>query len=437
MAFHVDEFTPGYISGWSQTDNGPTRIKMLVNGAAIAVTTANRYRADLANAGLGSGHLGYSFSVKRPGLAPGDEVVLIDATRNTTLWSGTMGLSAPRGLACAYDLIDSIEPFHRPFWRSGLVESGGILSVGGELFVPDTSPVPTLCDVYNGPCETTISEVPTLFDSQFWFLNGKAYSARIVVRRDDARRIFVLKEAEDRQLPCDLNFCAVPSSSDFYNFQFPGADRASRVAGGDNTVERFICGGLTAALQLCKITDGIGLLPNTPTVLDWGCGAARVLQFLAGERPGWVFHGADIDVVNIDWCKSHLSRIAEFSHIPLHPPTKYPSEYFDMIYGLSVVTHLEEGTRDSWIRELARIIRPGGICILTYMSPFHLSQGGFSAAKYPMYEDLAGRGISDTLHDFALGTQLSDYYRATFCTFSVTTQVVLDSSRKAQGFGEV
>jgi hypothetical protein len=78
MAFRVDEFTPGYVNGWSQADNGPTRIKMLVNGAAIAETTANRYRVDLANAGLGSGHLAYSFFVKRPGLVPGDKVALID-----------------------------------------------------------------------------------------------------------------------------------------------------------------------------------------------------------------------------------------------------------------------------------------------------------------------------------------------------------------------
>jgi SAM-dependent methyltransferase len=426
MAFHVDEFVPGHISGWSQTEDGPTRVKLLVNGVLKAETIADGYRADLADAGFGSGHLGFAFSMRRPGLMPGDKVELIDAASQSALWSGVMSLEAPRGLSCAYDLIDSIEPLDRPFWRSGLAESGDNLAIGGQLFVPDKSRVPTLYDLNEGSSEVTIEKASTHAASQYWFLDGESYSARAVIRRDDTRHIFVLRAHEDERLPRDLNFCAVPSSTDFDRFQFPGADRASRVAGGDNTIERFASGGLTAALQLCKITDSIDRLSRTATVLDWGCGAGRVLQFLARERPAWVFDGADIDAVNIDWCKDHLSRIASFAHIPLHPPTNYESGHFDLIYGLSVITHLEEATRDAWIDELARISKPGGICILTYMSPFHLSQGGFWAAKYQLYEDLATRGISDSLHDFALGEQLSDYYRATFCTLSNLKHAVAD-----------
>ena len=107
------------------------------------------------------------------------------------------------------------------------------------------------------------------------------------------------------------------------------------------------------------------------------------------ERPGWDIHGADIDAVNIDWCKANISDLATFQRIPLYPPTGYPDESFDLIYGLSVITHLKEVTRDAWIKELARVIKKGGTCVLTYHSAFHLLQHGISPWAVPLCAELA------------------------------------------------
>ena len=47
------------------------------------------------------------------------------------------------------------------------------------------------------------------------------------------------------------------------------------------------------------------------------------------------------------------------------PPLPYPDEYFDVVYCLSVFTHLNESMQDLWIEELSRILKPGGVLLLT------------------------------------------------------------------------
>jgi SAM-dependent methyltransferase len=47
------------------------------------------------------------------------------------------------------------------------------------------------------------------------------------------------------------------------------------------------------------------------------------------------------------------------------PPLPYSGGYFDVVYCLSVFTHLSESMQDLWIGELRRILKPGGVLVLT------------------------------------------------------------------------
>ena len=47
------------------------------------------------------------------------------------------------------------------------------------------------------------------------------------------------------------------------------------------------------------------------------------------------------------------------------PRCLIPTEYFDAVYCLSVFTHLNESMQDLWIQELNRILKPGGVLLLT------------------------------------------------------------------------
>jgi len=50
------------------------------------------------------------------------------------------------------------------------------------------------------------------------------------------------------------------------------------------------------------------------------------------------------------------------------PPLPYPAAHFDVIYCLSVFTHLDERMQDAWLAELDRILEPGGVLLLTVYS---------------------------------------------------------------------
>jgi SAM-dependent methyltransferase len=98
-------------------------------------------------------------------------------------------------------------------------------------------------------------------------------------------------------------------------------------------------------------------------ILDWGCGCARVAKFVAELAPRKLT-GADVDPDNIQWCKENIAA-AEFAHIDLNPPAAFASESFDLVYGVSVFSHLSETDQDRWLLELQRITKPGAAVLMS------------------------------------------------------------------------
>jgi len=419
MEFHVDQLNAAYISGWARDGSAPIALMLIVNGSVVAQVVANEYRHDLLQAGYVSGHLGYSFKLRRPCLATGDMVEIKNVATGDILYKSSLDPAKTSGINVAYDLLGEIT-FAGPFWRPLLIDDGGgKVSLRGELFLPPGNTTePALYEDGSGLVQAIIKPASQEIAGRYWWLDGRVMEARYDAILSECRVRLRPTEESNADASAVLNFGVVPSQTDFANFKFAGAERARRVAGGDDSLVRFAGSGLTATLQILSIAGSSPNLTDTARVLDWGCGAARVLQFLKVERPGWDIHGADIDAVNIDWCKANISDLATFQRIPLYPPTGYPDESFDLIYGLSVITHLKEVTRDAWIKELARVIKKGGTCVLTYHSAFHLLQHGISPWAVPLCAELAVRGISDSHPDPALGADLSVYYKATFNTFA-------------------
>jgi SAM-dependent methyltransferase len=417
MQFHLDQITSGFIAGWCVNGDQPVHLALLVNGRQIAATTANRYRKDLEDAGIGSGKHAYVFHLRRPGLLDGDEIEIRDAHSEASLHQLQLSSTDRRGLEAAYDFIDSTERFAGPYWRPVLIDiPGGKVSLQGELFVPPgAGSQPDLyCDgeVVSAEIEAAIAEKR----DRYWFLDGSVLHAKFVTTIGPKRRLVYASNQDSPAQGNDLAFGVIPSKSDMDMFKFAGSDRARRVAGGDDTLVRFASGGLTAATQLLHLIDLIPKFPQSAKVLDWGCGAARVLQFLRADRPYWTFSGVDIDEVNISWCLENIPDAAAFQQIPLMPPMPYDDSLFDLVYGLSVITHLEEPTRNAWLSELARVTKAGGVCVLSFMSPFHVLQTGINEWSLPLIDELAVRGIADHLTDSALGSDLSSYYKATYNT---------------------
>jgi SAM-dependent methyltransferase len=147
-------------------------------------------------------------------------------------------------------------------------------------------------------------------------------------------------------------------------------------------------------------------------VLDWGCGCARVSRYFL-PLPGCQLTGVDVDPDNVGWCRANLPA-GTWDVVPLRPPTRLPDAAFDLAFGVSVFTHLKEPDQFAWLAELRRVLRPGGLALMTFHGDASVVWSGLAAERYTA---LRRHGIGDQanpLYDADLGE--ADYYRDVFHT---------------------
>ena len=147
-------------------------------------------------------------------------------------------------------------------------------------------------------------------------------------------------------------------------------------------------------------------LTRDSRVLDFGCGCGRVLRHFAPQCPALI-NGVDIDMEGIAWCSANLGMAATFSQTQEWPPLPFGAGSFDLIYSISVFTHLPEKMQDAWLAELRRVAKPGALLLLTVHAP-NMIPGGNAEAEKQMTE----HGFLHILNDITDG--LPDFYRTAF-----------------------
>jgi 2-polyprenyl-3-methyl-5-hydroxy-6-metoxy-1,4-benzoquinol methylase len=98
-------------------------------------------------------------------------------------------------------------------------------------------------------------------------------------------------------------------------------------------------------------------------VLDFACGPGRVIRDFHAMVPSARLTGSDIDAEAIGWANSHLGDIAKFRTNGCTPPTGFEEAMFDIVYCISLFTHLDESSQYAWLAELSRLLRPGGVLL--------------------------------------------------------------------------
>ncbi len=100
--------------------------------------------------------------------------------------------------------------------------------------------------------------------------------------------------------------------------------------------------------------------------LDFGCGIGRTLRHFFPLAEGREIWGVDLREEEIDWCRQNLSPPFHFATTTPHPRLPFEDGYFDLIYAMSVFTHINERT-DSWLMELHRVLGEKGRLYVTIL----------------------------------------------------------------------
>jgi SAM-dependent methyltransferase len=117
-------------------------------------------------------------------------------------------------------------------------------------------------------------------------------------------------------------------------------------------------------------------------VLDVGCGTGRMARPLTRYLKGGSYDGLEIVAPSVRWCRKAYRRYTgfRFHHADLlnkeyNPAGAVrPSEYcfpfantsFDFVLLTSVFTHMLRRDVENYLSEIARILKPGGRCLITF-----------------------------------------------------------------------
>jgi SAM-dependent methyltransferase len=145
----------------------------------------------------------------------------------------------------------------------------------------------------------------------------------------------------------------------------------SRMRGtSSNTIRHYYESGLTTTLPIITAACIEGLDLRAPAeVLDFGCGVGRQLLHFHRNYPALSLHACDVNDRSIDFVRGAYPTVQSYTSA-FSPPLKYPDCKFDLIYSVSIFSHLNVRDHALWLQELGRITRPGGLCCLTILGAY-------------------------------------------------------------------
>src|ERR1700682_4731220 len=144
---------------------------------------------------------------------------------------------------------------------------------------------------------------------------------------------------------------------------FPIPPKALWLGYGPDAVS-YLSGGRENVLAMVTILKEGGLSVESATrILEFGCAAGRMLRHWPEFTKAQLW-GVDISAEQIQWCVENLTPAMHFATTTTVPHLPFEDRFFDLVYCGSVFTHIED-LQQSWLLELARILRPSGMLYVT------------------------------------------------------------------------
>lgn len=454
MIGNLDGIDNDYIAGWALDEADPSRrvpVEAFYNGRLLTTAVAAFHRPDLRKAGVGDGSNG--FYIPMPALDSPEEaeVSVVAAETGEPIGKPRTVQRQPKrsrtGILAAEMLRMHTLPLHRmhgvTFDGEHLVVTGMHLPPGGNPFALRVSSTPGTVFEFTCP-----DYVPTV-GAEYWYWPDASWSGfRIVIdlpasTGQGPHFEFCFDSGLDDPAATALgrNRIHVPKKLGAYQ-RFPHGDQLTRVQTFDS-IRDVALGGYTHHRMLAQIAEHYGVDLAGASVLDWGCGHGRMIRHFAQQGTVKESWGVDIDRENVAWLSENFPGV-KAATVPLLPPTDLPSQHFDLVYGISVMTHLTREVQEKWLDELKRITKPGGLVVLTFAGSTNVAY----ASRYldPQWlRNWQETGYDDSSVSYDLLDKIEDpgYYRNTKQSDEVTRNLwgahldVVDTHACAFGYQDV
>jgi SAM-dependent methyltransferase len=135
---------------------------------------------------------------------------------------------------------------------------------------------------------------------------------------------------------------------------------------GTDVTARYRSDGLAMKELLVGLLEKQEPAGERARVLDFGCGVGKVSRHFAADVDRFELFGCDVDGPSIDWLATNHSTYGSFVRVEETPGLPYPDGHFQLIYAVSVFTHLTD-LWAGWLLELHRVLAPGGLLVATIL----------------------------------------------------------------------
>jgi SAM-dependent methyltransferase len=127
----------------------------------------------------------------------------------------------------------------------------------------------------------------------------------------------------------------------------------------------FLASGRAQTGYLRELLAEVGQpLDQMDAILEFGCGCGRMTRWWAADSARLDINACDYNSELVGWCQENLPFVRATTN-DLRPPLPYPDDSFDFVYAFSVFTHLSVELAHSWLAEIRRISKPGGLIWFT------------------------------------------------------------------------
>jgi SAM-dependent methyltransferase len=176
---------------------------------------------------------------------------------------------------------------------------------------------------------------------------------------------------------------------------YPVPPNSSMRKTSSTSIKHYYESGLSTSLPIatCAFLESVNLRENV-RVLDFGCGVGRQLLHFTRNFPKPNYYACDIDDISIGFIMDNYPGVEAYTS-KFRPPLNYEDNFFDMVYSVSIFSHLCIEDQIPWLKEIARITKKGGICLLTVegMTALGSLAKNFNADVSKLRDELKTKGF--------------------------------------------